>query len=188
LEDWKAIKKRSLIGIWTLLTNLNANAAILAQADQTNGAGWFNGDDAIALRKGGASGTIVDAIGQIGVDPGTEWGSGLTSTADNTLGGATAGVTITQSGGSTDINEQGETSNTYTIALNTAPTETVSIAIAADEETQISKDGVNFFNSVTLDLNNTNPQTITVRAVNDLDAEGSPHTSAYKGNQPHHHQ
>ena len=24
-------------------------------------------------------------IGQIGVDPGTEWGTGLTSTADNTL-------------------------------------------------------------------------------------------------------
>lgn len=201
-----------------VLAQSNANAAILAQTEQTNGAGWFNGDDAIALRKGGASGTIVDVIGQIGVDPGTEWGSGLTSTADNTLrrksslttgdpnpndafdpsaqwdgfatdtfsglgshmrdggGGATAGVTITQSGGSTDVNEQGETSDTYTISLNTAPTGTVSIAIAADEETQISKDGVNFFNSVTLELNNTNPQTITVRAINDLDAEGSPHT------------
>jgi predicted extracellular nuclease len=59
-----------------------ANATILAQADQTNGAGWFNGDDAVVLRKGT---TIVDAIGQIGVDPGSEWGTGLTSTADNTL-------------------------------------------------------------------------------------------------------
>ena len=29
-----------------------ANATILAQADQTNGSGWFNGDDAIVLRKG----------------------------------------------------------------------------------------------------------------------------------------
>ncbi len=91
-------------------------------------------------------------------------------------GGTTAGVTITQSGGSTDVNEQGETSDTYTIALNTTPTGTVSIAIAADGETQISADGVNFFNSVTLDLTNTNPQTITVRAVNDFEAEGSPHT------------
>ncbi|MDO9086289.1 MAG: ExeM/NucH family extracellular endonuclease [Anaerolineaceae bacterium] len=59
-----------------------ANATILAQADQTNGAGWFNGDDAVVLRKGT---TIIDVIGQIGFDPGTEWGSGLTSTADNTL-------------------------------------------------------------------------------------------------------
>ena len=59
-----------------------ANAAILAQADQTNGSGWFNGDDAITLRKGT---TVIDSIGQIGFDPGTEWGTGLTSTADNTL-------------------------------------------------------------------------------------------------------
>lgn len=63
----------------------NATASILTQADQTSGAGFFNGDDAIALRQGGANGTLLDSIGQIGVDPGTEWGTGLTSTADNTL-------------------------------------------------------------------------------------------------------
>ena len=57
----------------------SAAAAILAEADQTNGAGWFNGDDAVALRKGSA---VIDVIGQIGFDPGTEWG---TTTADNTL-------------------------------------------------------------------------------------------------------
>ncbi|WP_315790371.1 lamin tail domain-containing protein [Fischerella sp. JS2] len=68
-----------------VLAQSSASAVILAQADQTNGAGWFNGDDAIVLRKGGVNGTIVDSIGQIGFDPGTEWGSGLTSTADNTL-------------------------------------------------------------------------------------------------------
>ena len=53
--------------------------------NQTSSASWFNGDDAIVLKKGGATGTIVDAIGQIGFDPGTEWGTGLNSTADNTL-------------------------------------------------------------------------------------------------------
>src|SRR5688572_2580782 len=42
---------------------------------------WFNGDDAIVLRKGGVGGPIVDVIGQIGHDPGSEWGSGLASTA-----------------------------------------------------------------------------------------------------------
>ena len=68
-----------------VLAQSSANATILAQADQTSGASFYNGDDAIVLRKGGAAGTIVDAIGQIGVDPGTEYGSGLTSTADNTL-------------------------------------------------------------------------------------------------------
>jgi predicted extracellular nuclease len=59
-----------------------AGPAILAQADQTNGSGWFNGDDAVALRKGTA---FLDVIGQAGFDPGSEWGSSLTSTADNTL-------------------------------------------------------------------------------------------------------
>ncbi|HEX6864279.1 MAG TPA: lamin tail domain-containing protein, partial [Thermoanaerobaculia bacterium] len=59
-----------------------ADAAILAQADQTNGSGWFNGDDAVVLRKGT---TVLDVIGQIGFDPGTEWGAGLISTADNTI-------------------------------------------------------------------------------------------------------
>ncbi len=60
----------------------SADSAILAEADLTNGAGWFNGDDAVVLAKGG---TVIDVIGQIGFDPGSEWGSGLTSTADNTL-------------------------------------------------------------------------------------------------------
>jgi predicted extracellular nuclease len=46
-----------------------AAPAILAQADQTNGSGWFNGDDAILLRKGGV---VIDSIGQQGFDPGTE--------------------------------------------------------------------------------------------------------------------
>ena len=65
-----------------VLAQSAASAAILAQADQTNGASWYNGDDAVVLRHGT---TILDVIGQIGVDPGTEWGTGLTSTADNTL-------------------------------------------------------------------------------------------------------
>jgi predicted extracellular nuclease len=65
-----------------VLAQAGASAPILAVADQTSSAGWFNGDDAVVLRKGT---TVLDVIGQVGVDPGTEWGTGLTSTADNTL-------------------------------------------------------------------------------------------------------
>ncbi|MFF0171980.1 lamin tail domain-containing protein [Micromonospora profundi] len=65
-----------------VFASASAGAAILAQADQTTGAGLFNGDDAIVLRRGAA---VLDSIGQVGVDPGTEWGAGVTSTADNTL-------------------------------------------------------------------------------------------------------
>lgn len=65
-----------------VLAHASANATILAAADQTSSASWYNGDDAILLRNGS---TVIDSIGQLGVDPGAEWGSGLVSTADNTL-------------------------------------------------------------------------------------------------------
>jgi DNA/RNA endonuclease G (NUC1) len=68
-----------------VLAPTNANATILAVANQQFGTAWFNGDDAVVLRKGGAAGPIIDVIGQIGFDPGTEWGTGLVSTADNTI-------------------------------------------------------------------------------------------------------
>jgi predicted extracellular nuclease len=70
-----------------VVANSGAGAAILAQADQTNGSGWFNGDDAVALVK---SGSRIDVVGQIGVDPGIEWGTDPAGTADNTLRRKTA--------------------------------------------------------------------------------------------------
>lgn len=50
-------------------------------ATLTLGSGNFNGDDAVALYKGA---TLLDVIGQIGVDPGTAWGSSV-KTLDTTL-------------------------------------------------------------------------------------------------------
>lgn len=52
--------------------------------DSTN-TGWYNGDDALVLRKGGTTGEIKDVIGQVGVDPGASWASGSIATADQTL-------------------------------------------------------------------------------------------------------
>src|SRR6266508_4746914 len=77
-----AVTGGSVLGLWT---GTAAAAPVLAQADQTSAASFFNGDDAIVLRKGGATGPVLDVIGQVGFDPGSEWGSDLTSTADNTL-------------------------------------------------------------------------------------------------------
>ncbi|NCC92911.1 MAG: hypothetical protein EOM10_06465 [Opitutae bacterium] len=68
-----------------VLVNTTAGATLLALADQTSVNLGFNGDDAVVLRVGGASGTVLDSIGQVGVDPGTMWGSGDTSTLDHTL-------------------------------------------------------------------------------------------------------
>ncbi|MFC4701305.1 ExeM/NucH family extracellular endonuclease [Glaciecola siphonariae] len=60
----------------------DANADILAKANLTNGSGFFNGDDAIELKDGD---TVIDSIGQVGVDPGSSWQSGDVSTQNTTL-------------------------------------------------------------------------------------------------------
>ena len=66
-----------------VLAHPRAAASILPLADQLADTLWFDGDDALALVKPG--GVILDVVGQIGFDPGLEWGSGSVSTADNTL-------------------------------------------------------------------------------------------------------
>jgi predicted extracellular nuclease len=65
-----------------VLADADADALILAQTDQTSTENFFTGNDAVILRK---NGVVIDAIGQIGYNPGSEWGSGLISTKDSTL-------------------------------------------------------------------------------------------------------
>ncbi|MBN1265535.1 MAG: lamin tail domain-containing protein, partial [Anaerolineales bacterium] len=56
---------------------------ILDAADLTNNSVInFNGDDALVLSK---EGTIIDAFGQVGTDPGYFWGSGDVTTQNHTL-------------------------------------------------------------------------------------------------------
>ena len=50
---------------------------------QVTGTKFFNGDDTLVLWKNGEGGTVVDSIGQVGFN--SEWGTGDTSTEDNTL-------------------------------------------------------------------------------------------------------
>ena len=72
----------SHLGVF-VLSHSAAEAAILNVADQTSSSLSFDGNDVVALQE--IAGTNIDVIGQIGDDPGTEWGSGLTSTQDHTL-------------------------------------------------------------------------------------------------------
>lgn len=60
----------------------SALPAVLAEANQTNSAGWFNGDDAVVLTRANVA---VDSLGQVGVAPVPEWGTGETSTQNNTM-------------------------------------------------------------------------------------------------------
>lgn len=66
-----------------VLAHESGDPALQATANQRGSGSWYNGDDAIVLR--GPSGEVLDSIGQLGVDPGSAWGSGQTQTADRTL-------------------------------------------------------------------------------------------------------
>ncbi len=58
----------------------SASADILIKADQFDNNSWFDGNDAVVLRK---YTTIVDVIGQIGFNPGDQgWGSDPVNTTD----------------------------------------------------------------------------------------------------------
>ncbi len=65
-----------------VITRDKADPAMLAVADQTSKDLKFNGNDAVVLAY---MGTPIDRIGQVGFDPGQEWGSGDESTKDNTI-------------------------------------------------------------------------------------------------------
>lgn len=65
-----------------VLVNGAAGDALKAYGDQITSGNWYNGDDVVALYRGD---TAVDIFGQVGVDPGTEWGSDATGAQDATL-------------------------------------------------------------------------------------------------------
>ncbi|WP_449419160.1 lamin tail domain-containing protein [Phormidium nigroviride] len=65
-----------------VVTDLGADTILLDKGNQTNTELSFNGNDAIVLRK---ASNVIDAIGQVGFDPGTAWTSGDISTQDSNL-------------------------------------------------------------------------------------------------------
>ena len=65
-----------------VISHSRADDLLQAQANLVTGSLNFNGDDAIVLLR---NGEVLDRIGQMGVDPGSEWGSGPVSTQNHTL-------------------------------------------------------------------------------------------------------
>lgn len=68
-------------GVYVVCDN-DAGLQLTTLSDQIAFSIFFNGDDAVALYR---SNKLLDVIGQIGADPGMEWGSGYASTANNTI-------------------------------------------------------------------------------------------------------
>ncbi|MBX7148671.1 FG-GAP-like repeat-containing protein [bacterium] len=79
----------------------------------------------------------------------------------------TAGVTLTQSGGSSSVTEGGVT-DTYTIALNTEPTSDVTINLSGGSQLTPSPSSLIFTSA-----NYSTPQTVTITAIDDDVMEGS---------------
>ncbi len=65
-----------------VIANASANAAILAVADITSAVTFYNGDDVLLLKQ---NGEVIDSIGQLGFDPGTNWTSNGVATSEQTL-------------------------------------------------------------------------------------------------------
>ncbi len=82
-----------------VIANPSADAAILSVADITSEITFYNGDDALRLMKGSET---IDQIGELGVDPGTNWevAGGPTVTG----GGATSEYTLVRKSGITEGN------------------------------------------------------------------------------------
>lgn len=82
------------------------------------------------------------------------------------------GVLITASGGTTKITEGG-TTDSYSLALSQTPVGKVEITVTADEQTEISSDGVTFSDSLIVTFSDITAQTITVKAKDDVAVEGT---------------
>ncbi|MFC1587868.1 CFI-box-CTERM domain-containing protein [Planctomycetota bacterium] len=82
----------------------------------------------------------------------------------------TAGVSVTESGGSTDVQE-GSTTDNYTVVLTSKPTANVTITISPDADSTVGANPLTF-----TDLNWSAAQTVVVTPVDDAANEGG-HTS-----------
>ncbi|MEG4121836.1 choice-of-anchor Q domain-containing protein, partial [Microcoleus sp. N9_B4] len=141
-----------------------ANTTITIPSGQTTGATTFTVvDDALVEGTETATLTINNPTSGIVLGSTTTQNIDIT---DNDV----AGVTITQSGNSTDITEGG-TTDSYTVVLNSQPTNDVTIAINSDSQSTSSASTLTFTSA-----NWNVAQTVTVTALDDNLVEGN-HTS-----------
>ncbi|KZN36698.1 ExeM/NucH family extracellular endonuclease [Pseudoalteromonas luteoviolacea] len=65
-----------------VIVHARASEELRLKAQQQKDGSWYNGDDAITLEQ---NGTVIDSLGQIGVDPGSAWSDQGVSTKDKSL-------------------------------------------------------------------------------------------------------
>lgn len=95
-------------------------------------------------------------------------GLSLSSVTATVTDNDTAGATITESSSSTAVTEGSTATDSYTVALNTAPTADVTITVTPDAQITVSPSTLTFTTS-----NWATAQTVTITAVNDTTVEGT---------------
>ena len=87
-----------------------------------------------------------------------------------------AGVAVTQSGGSTDIDEAGPTDDAYTLVLDSEPTANVVVTVDPDDQVDLGAGTGSVITLMFTPASWDTPQTVTVTAVDDSVIEGA-HTA-----------
>jgi hypothetical protein len=70
-------------GATYVIVHTGSSPAVFAKANLFSADRWFDGNDALVLVD--VNGVVIDSFGQVGMNPGSGWGSGATSTLDRTL-------------------------------------------------------------------------------------------------------
>lgn len=122
------------------------------------------------------------AVSNVASQPGGPFDGKSTDVAVDVHDDDVVGIIIEESDGSTEVNEAGETTDTYTVRLGDVPSSEVVVTISTDEQIEIASvtddvDGDEIW-TITFAADDTalEPRTVTVKAVNDTVAEGNPHT------------
>ena len=97
-------------------------------------------------------------------------GASISSVVANITDNDTPSVTVTETGGSTDVTEGGGADN-YDIVLDLEPSGTVTVTVTPDSDVSLNTTTLTFLTG-----NWSTPQTVSVTAVNDAVVEGA-HTS-----------
>ncbi|MBK9747144.1 MAG: hypothetical protein IPO91_10220 [Chloroflexi bacterium] len=121
---------------------------------------------------GAVSGTAVNLTYDLVIDEGLPTEEVTTSSQVTLNLVDPPGVTVTQSGGGTAVTEGGAT-DTFTFVLTSQPSADVTITVTPDAQVSVDKPTLTFTST---DWNTA--QTVTVTAVDDNVAEGSPHSGA----------
>ena len=114
-----------------------------------------------AVVEGGHTGTITHSASGGSYD-----GVSISNVVANVTDDDVAAVTVTESGGSTDVTEGGAT-DTCTVVLDLEPSGTVTVTLNPDAEVSVSPSPLTFTTG-----NWSSVQTVTVTAVNDAVVEG----------------